>query len=134
MGSRAPLGELETIQLLEETVGPRSLRDLRAAFDDESERRIVESLARGAADDLRELDEVLHAWRRHAGTPQPAPRRETPVVDRSEILASLIELKESEASILRRAAEDAPAPALRDRLLALAARAESAGEKLKSLL
>lgn len=133
MSARGPLPELETIQLLEETVGPKSLRNLRNAFTDETDRRLVESLARHHAEDLRELEDVLSAWRRAAGGAAPEPRREAPAPERDEILRSLVELKESEASILRRAAADAPADSLRERLLALAARAEGAAEKLKSL-
>lgn len=131
---RSDIDELKTIQMLEETIGPKTLRQLRFAFSDEASRRILESVARGASDDLRELDDLVLEWARVEGTPHASPPIHEEGLDRAEILSSIVELKESEAKMMRRAAEDAPSERLRERLLHLAARQEGAAEKLKSLL
>ena len=132
---RRELDELRTIQLLEETVGPKGLRQLRRAMKDEAGRRVLETVARQGVDDLRDLDEVLHEWARVVGEDGPP---EAPVgheaLPTEEVLRSVVELKESEAQMFRRSAETAPTDRIRTRLLNLAARQEAAAEKLKSLL
>lgn len=128
------LDELKTIQLLEETIGPKSLRQLRHTWDEEEARRILDEVARTSATDLHEIDDVVHEWTRAVGEPVPRPITHEEHLDRSEILSSIVELKESEAQMMRRAAASAPDDGIRSRLLTLAARQESMAEKLRSIM
>lgn len=127
------LDELKTIQLLEESVGPRSLRDLRTIVPGEDRQRVLSEVARDASDVLRQLDDLIHDWTLHT-TPPERREKVTPGLDREEILSSVIELKESEAQILRRAAETAPTDEIRERLNGLADRTETLASRLHGIV
>jgi hypothetical protein len=129
----SPLDQLRTIQLLEESLGPKSLRQLRSVLPDEASQRALEEVSRDSVDALRGLDDIIHEWTRHetGEKVRPAP---TPALDYEEVLQSVIELKDSEAQMLKRAAETAPTDALAARLRELSGSAEDAAERLRGIL
>lgn len=128
------LDELKTIHMLEESIGPKSLRQLRRMVDDQEAKDLLEAVARDAGTTLRELDDVIHEWTAHAQPEKAQPALAPEELDLEEVLSSVIELKENESSLFRRAAEDAPTDEVRERLTKLASTAHETAERLKSLL
>ncbi|GEM_PF-5087917 len=128
------LNELRTIQYLEETVGPAGLRRLADALPDEEQRAMVQALRRRAASASLELESILEDWTAHL---TEAPRKPKPLapggLDAAEIVESFVEVKRASAELLRRAARDAPTPALKERLVSLADEEDAAAGKLQSL-
>ena len=128
------LNELRTIQYLEETVGPAGLRRLADSLADDEQRALVQGLRRRAAGASLELESILEEWNAILTN---KPRRAKPLapggLDASEMVESFVEVKRASAELLRRASKDAPTPALRERLLALAEEEETAATKLTQL-
>lgn len=134
LARHGPLDELRTIQVLEESLGPKSIRRLRRYLEDRGQREVLDDVARDASATLRELDDVIHEWTSVGERPEEAVVTPEETLDVQDVLSSVIELKESEAQLFRRAAEDAPSEELRARLVKLASQAEEMAERLQSLL
>lgn len=128
------MNELRTIQYLEETVGPAGLRRLADALPDDDARSVVQALRRRAASASLELESIIEDWNALAAN---KPRKAKPLapggLDAAEMLESFIEVKRASAELLRRAARDAPTPAIKERLLALAQEEDAAAESLTQL-
>ncbi|HVL48623.1 MAG TPA: hypothetical protein VM889_08715 [Candidatus Thermoplasmatota archaeon] len=125
------LEELRMLLMLEEGMGARAFRRLRAIAPDDEGRRLVDAVAAASQEMRADLEDVLAAWHR--------PEREAPPVapkglPAEEIVASFVEMKIDEAQILERAAEKAPNENLARRLRALAATQRSHADRLKSIL
>lgn len=127
------LEQLRTVQLLEETIGPRTIRQLGAVLSDRSSETLVR-IEEDARRHRAVLEEVIREWA-HLARPR---REEAPAAEHhlseQEILESFIELKQSQADVLRRAASAAPNDDLRERLEEVAAREEDTVERLRKLL
>ena len=128
------LNELRTIQYLEETVGPAGLRRLADALPDETARAAVQALRRRAASASMELESIIEDWN---AAVRDEPRRPKPLapggLDLAELLESFVEVKQSSADLLRRAAKAAPTGALRARIETLAEDEERAARDLRDL-
>lgn len=126
-----PLEGIRTVHLIEDAIVQRGLRQLRGLLKDPEGRRLLDELALSAVGSLNDLDDVVAGWtEERGGTP---PRLIEPdVSDRSEILRSFVDLKESEAMVLRKAAREAP-PRFRERLERLAEQAEDQSRRLSEL-
>lgn len=121
--------------MLEETFGPRGYRELRAAMPGEEGRRLLDDLARLSVDQMHALDDVMQAWRRarpQAQAPAVAPPRRG--LSPRELIEGFVELKQSEAEVLREVAREAPAPEIREKLERLAIEQEEAAERLQRFL
>lgn len=129
-----PLEELRTVLVLEEAFGPRGYRELRNALGDEAARGLLDDLARLAVSQMHEIDDLLGLWRR--AEPVPASKTDPPAVGLSgrERIEGLVELKSSEAEVLRHVANAAPTPEIRARLERLAREQDEAAERLRSIL
>lgn len=126
-----PLDGLRTVHLIEDAIVQRGLRQLRGLLKDEKGRKLLDELALSAVGSLNDLDDIVASWSEER---DGAPQRpiEPDAGDRAEILRSFVDLKESEAMVLRKAAREAP-PALGDRLERLAAQAEGQAKRLGEL-
>lgn len=121
-----PVDGLRTVHLIEDAIVQRGLRQLRGLLRDAEGRRLLDEMTVGAVASLHELDEIIGEW---GGRPESLF---APVADRAELLRSFVDLKESEALVLRRAAREAPA-ALRGRLERLADQAEDHARRLAAV-
>lgn len=126
-----PLDGLRTVHLIEDAIVQRGLRQLRGLLKDADGRKLLDELALSAVGSLNDLDDIVAGWSEER---DGAPKR--PLVpdasDRAEILRSFVDLKESEAMVLRKAARDAP-PRFRERLERLAEQAEDQARRLGEL-
>lgn len=127
-----PLDGLRTVHLIEEALVQRGLRQLRELLKDPDGRRILDDISASALASVHELEDILAAWSASRGGPSKVARV-VPEPDRGEILRSFIDLKETEAAVLRRAAKDAPEEH-RDALERLADAAARHAEGLSRLL
>lgn len=128
------LEQLRTIQLLEESLGPKGLLKLRGIARDADGLDLVDHLMARSQATLNELTEVIEEWGTAANPRLPVREAREERLDREEILQSYIELKEDEAQILKRAATEAPSEDIRERLEVMARREHENAEKLRSLL
>lgn len=133
MADERALEQLRTVQLLESTVGPKSIRQLENVLAERSR----ELLVRIEEDSRRHralLETVITEWAALARpaakqAPQPESR-----LSHEEMLSSFIELKESQAEVLRRAAASAPTDHIKQVLAQVADREEATATALKELL
>lgn len=126
-----PLDGLRTVHLIEDAIVQRGLRQLRGLLKDADGRRLLDELALSAVGSLNDLDDIVAGWSEERdGAPQRPLAPDAS--DRAEILRSFVDLKESEAMVLRKAARDAP-ERFRARLEELAAQAEDQARRLKEL-
>lgn len=126
-----PIEGLRTVHLIEEAIIQRGLRQLKDLLRDPEGRRLLDDITVNAVGSVHELEEILREWtaQREGAPARPAA---IPQPDRAELLRSFVELKESEAVVLRRAARAAP-EALQPRLEDLAEQAEDHAERLKGI-
>ncbi len=125
-----PIEGLRTVHLIEDAIVQRGLRQLRFLLQDADGRRLLDEITMSAVGSISELEDIVQAWdRERHGEVAPVP---TPPVDRDDVLRSFVDLKESEALVLRRAAREAP-EAIRPRLAKLAEKAEDHARRLKQL-
>lgn len=126
-----PLDGLRTVHLIEDAIVQRGLRQLRGLLKEPEGRRLLDELALSAVGSLNDLDDIVAEWSEERdGTPHRA--LEPDLADRAEILRSFVDLKDSEAMVLRRAAREAP-PRFRERLERLAKQAEDQSRRLGKL-
>lgn len=132
VGEERALEQLRTVQILEETISPRSLGRLET-FLHEERPDLLARLEEDARLHRRILGDVLREW---AAARAPRRAREEPEarLSREELLSGLAELKEGEAEVLRRAAAFAPRSDLRSTLERIAEREERTARELRGLL
>jgi hypothetical protein len=129
------LEQLRTVQLLETTIGPQTVRQLESILAERSTtllNQIEEDRRRNRA----LLEVVIDEWAR-LGQPQPAPAPEPTQpgrLSREEVLSGFIDLKRSQADVLRGALENAPTDRLRALLEEIIQREEATADALRALL
>lgn len=127
------LEQLRTVQLLETTVGPRSIRQLHNVLTERS-RELLVKIEEDARRHRAVLETVIQEWGAHARTQTPGPREPETRLTHEEILESFVELKAAQAEVLRRAAQGAPSEHLREMLEDVARREDETAQALRELL
>ncbi len=112
-------------------MAPKTFKRLRALLA-EGDRGTLDDIASASPRTLLRLDQLLRDWDAKTGAPAPKPHPAEDL-DLNELIASLAELKRSEAAILDRAASAAPERAIADELASLAEEERALAVKLESL-
>ncbi|MHB8586559.1 MAG: hypothetical protein ACYDDF_12095 [Thermoplasmatota archaeon] len=128
------LEQLRTVQLLETTIGPQSIRQLESMLAERSD-NLLHQIEENARTNRALLQAVIDGW---VAFDKPAPRAPAPKhesrLTREEILTGFIELKESQAEVLRAALAVAPSERLASLLQEIIRTEEDTATALRELL